>query len=1094
MPGPRVADVTFLVHRAERADLLVEGLAELLRVPLADPFAQELVLVPARGVERWLSQRLSHRLGHGPGSGDGVCAGVDFRSPRSLISEILGTREQDPWAPDAVVWPLLRVIDDCAGESWARVLTDHLGYGIEGEEGELRRSRRYSVAHRLARLFSSYADQRPALLDDWSTGRDTDGLDNDLSPDLRWQAELWRRLLDQVKAPGPTERHRAVVTAVRAGQHLDLPPRLSLFGHTRLSQTDAELLAALGEHHDVHLWLPHPSDVLWQGLVGDVVTRLRRDDTSHALIDNPLLASMSRDIREMQGVLERVGAVDAGALVGPSRGDSLLSVMQTDIAASRSPRRDHRGDASVQVHACHGPARQVEVLREVLLGLLQDDPTLQPRDILVMCPDIEAYAPLLTAAFGTGDAVAGAHPGHGLRVQLADRSPAQTNPLLDVVAKILDLADGRVEATRVLDLLATEPVSRRFGFFENDFETINRWIADAGIRWAWDEDGREAFGLGKVVQNTWRFGLDRVLAGVALSDDSRIYVDRALPLDDVSSTSIALAGRLAEAIDRLRSLTIELTGSHPVSHWLTTISDGLGDLAEPAHGEEWQVAQVHRELASMTAAATGDTELVLRLGDVRSMLHSQLGGRPTRANFRTGTLTICTLTPMRSVPHRVVCLLGIDDQVFPRSSSVDGDDVLGRDPVVGERDVRAQDRQLFLDAVIAAEETLVITYTGFNESTGETRPPSVPLREFIDAAAMTAPGYDGLVRAHHSQFFHVDYLRGDTPFSFDRQAPAAARATLTERQAPPALLDLRLARPEEDEILLDDLRETLTDPVRSFLKHRLGVRLPRAEDELSDAIPIEVGGLEEWAVGERLLRETLEGRPVPEIRSREWRRGTLPPGQLGVATMRRVAQSVQPLASEFESTTQGRTARQVDIDVQLPDRRRVVGTVGGVYENRIVRVSYSRLKGKQRIEAFLFQAAAAATHSTGLWVARSIGRHESPAAGAGAILTVTNDLIAEPLVALAELVAIRDAMLMRPVPLMPNTSWTDVSFRGSSYEKNDELRKVWGSECRAPEMQLLFGHRPTLAEAQELLDDDSQPLLRTLGRRLWAPIRRVERR
>ena len=123
-------------------------------------------------------------------------------------------------------------------------------------------------------------------------------------------------------------------------------------------------------------------------------------------------------------------------------------------------------DRTLQVHACHGPERQVEVLREVLVGLLADDPTLEPRDVLVMCPDIEDYAPLISATFGLADDDGDEtrHPGHRLRVRLADRSLRQTNPLLAIVAALLELADARVTASQVLDLAASTPVRRRFRF------------------------------------------------------------------------------------------------------------------------------------------------------------------------------------------------------------------------------------------------------------------------------------------------------------------------------------------------------------------------------------------------------------------------------------------------------------------------------------------------------------------------------------------------------------------------------------------------------------------------------------------------------
>ncbi len=286
------------LHRAERTDVLADGLGALLAEPLPDPFAEELVLVPARGVERWLSQRLSHVLGRRHGSRDGVCAGVVFRSPGSLIAEITGTADMDtgdPWSPEAMTWPLLDVIDCSLDEPWCATLAKHLGhFDINADEAELRKGRRYAVARRLAGLFASYVRQRPELLVDWLEGKP-----GDLDTDLAWQPELWRALVAAVPADPPHIRHQKTVARLREGP-ADLPSRLSLFGHTRLACTDIELLDALATHHDLHLWLPHPSDELWQALAGLHGAIARRDDTSHRAVGHPLLATLGRDLRELQ--------------------------------------------------------------------------------------------------------------------------------------------------------------------------------------------------------------------------------------------------------------------------------------------------------------------------------------------------------------------------------------------------------------------------------------------------------------------------------------------------------------------------------------------------------------------------------------------------------------------------------------------------------------------------------------------------------------------------------------------------------------------------------------------------------------------------
>ncbi len=1084
--------MSFLLHRAPGSDQLADGLAELLRDPLPDPFEQELVLVPAKGIERWLSQRLSHRLGHGEGQEDGVCAGVQFRSPGSLVAQVLGTRDHDVWSPDQLAWPLLRVIDGVAGEPWARVLSEHLGHGIDDdEEAQLRRGRRYAVARRLAGLFAAYAVQRPQLLTDWEGGGSGDGAGARLELDLAWQPMLWRRLLAEVGEPSPVVRHARAVQSLRSGTiELELPARLSLFGHTWLSRSEAELLRALGEQRDVHLWMPHPSEALWQSLIDASPPVWRRDDHSHVGLPHPLLAAMGRDVRETQGVLLGVGATSGQSLPTRDRPATVLGHLQADVAANRAPSPSGFEDASVQVHACHGPARQVEVLREVLLGLLADDPTLEPRDILVMCPDIENYAPLITGAFGLGEAVAGSHPGHRLRVMLADRSPTQTNPLLGVLAKLLDLSDGRAEASRVLDLLATDPVRRRFGLTEDHLETITRWVTRSGVRWAWDQGGRERYGLAAFQQNTWRFGLDRVLTGVALSDDSHLWLGPTLPLDDVSTTDIALAGRLAEAVDRLQALTAQLSGTHSVEHWLRVLREGVEQLADVPRGEEWQIAQLHRELAGLAGAgleAPGQdgSTLELRLPDVRALLDSQLGGRPTRANFRTGTLTVCTMTPMRSVPHRVVCLLGVDDGVFPRGGAIDGDDVLARLPMVGERDLRSQDRQLFLDAIMAAGEHLVITYTGFHEATGQRRPPAVPVREFLDVAARTTSGT--IEHAHKSQAFHPDYLSAPAPISFDPDAASAARAAAGPRTPPVPLHELELGPAARGDIELRDLIDTVTSPVRAFLRRRLELDLPREQDEVADSMPVSLDGLETWQVGDRILQEFLLGRSLDDALQMEWRRGTMPPGRFGWKQTQDVARGAGPLAEMFESATQGVPARVREISVDLGDGRRLVGGVAGLHDNRLVRVGYSRLKAKQRLEVWVSLVALGAA-APGSWVARAIGRAAQGDAPARATYSAPED----PRQVLRDLVALHDLALTRVLPLNAETGRLCAQTQKSSrpaWMLERDLQDLWRQENRAVELQVAWGRRPTwqdLTAAPALAP--GQHLFGELSQRLWGPV------
>ena len=1054
---PRLTDVTLHLHTGERTDLLADALGALLASPLADPFAKEVVVVPARGVERWLTQRLSHRLGVGARGGDGVCAGVDFVSPHSLESLLLRRGDHDPWAPDELVWGVLKTIDECVGEPGFDSLSRHLGHGDTTPYGDLRRSRRYSVARRLAGLFASYASQRPGLLADWSHGHNTDGAGAELAADLHWQAELWRRLTPHVDAATPDVRLADTLDQLRRGGDLDLPPRLSLFGHTRLRASEVSLLAALGEVREVHLWLPQTSIRRWDELAplaaqGPV---RRRADRTARQAGHPLLASLGRDSHEVRRSLgER--AVESPGLCAPAAPPTLLGWLQHDLRANapaapatRSSRQLAADDRSVQVHACHGTARQVDVLREVLVGLLESDHTLEPRDIVVMCPDIESYAPLISAAFGLGDVAdhTTGHPAHELRVRLADRSPGATNPLMTLAATLVDLVDARLTATQVIDLASHETVRARFGFDDDALERISRWVGESAVRWGLDAHDRGRFGL-SLPDNTWFSGLRRVLLGAALSGEDHRVVGGTLPVDDVGAGDLELLGRFVEFVDRLQ---VFLTAAHRAASaedWSTAIGQAVDALGTVALADTWQQAQVHRELARIKAAeAVGGT--ALRHADVRALFRDRLRGRPTRSNFRTGTLTVCTMVPMRSVPHRVVCLVGLDDGVFPRGATIDGDDVLGRDPLTGERDPRAEDRQLLLDAICSATETLVVTYSGRGEHTGESRPPAVPLGEVLSALDATAaePVRDRVLVQHPLQPFDEDNLIPGrlgvpTPFSFDRTALDGATAARDPEPAVRTLVPTPLPTLPAGDVSLADLRDFLTHPARAFFRSRLRVGVASETKEVKDTIPIALDNLEQWAVGDRIIRDLLAGIAPHDSMLAEQMRGLLPPGELGRTVLTEIVGRVRPLYERAAALRGTAWAHSVDVVIELGEGRRLTGTVGDLFDTVQVTLTYSNLGPKQRLSGWLDALALAAGRPDSAWTVHTIGKHT-----AGTQLSTIGPLDQQQALDwLRDLVALRDLGLREPLPMPLRTTSAFAErwrLRGNLPAADDRARNAW---------------------------------------------------
>lgn len=1088
------------LHRAERTDLLADGLGALLADPPPDPFASELVLVAARGMERWLSQHLSHVLGSRGANGDGVCAGVAFRSPRSLIAEITGTANADPWSPEAMTWPLLEVIDARYDEPWCRPLATHVGhFDTDAAEAELRSGRRYAVARRLAGLFASYARQRPGLLAGW-----LDGDLGDVDGDLAWQADLWRALVAAVPADPPHVRHEQTVARLTEGP-ADLPPRLALFGHTRLACTDVQLLAALATHHDLHLWLPHPSAKLWQALTGVHGAVPRHQDTSGRAAKHPLLRTLGRDLRELQRALPAIPTTDE-FVGGATKPDTLLGWLQSDIAANTmrpAGRRLAVSDRSLQVHACHGRARQVDVLREVLLGLLEDDPTLEPRDIVVMCPDIESYAPLIVAGFGLGEVAGAGHPAHRLRVKLADRALAQTNPLLGVAAELLGIAGTRATASQVLNLAQAAPVRARFGFTDDDLDVITDWVRQSNIRWGFDPQHRRPYGLDHFLHNTWRFGLDRILTGVAMSDDSRAWLDTALPLDDVGSNQVELAGHLAEYVARLHHVVEGLSGAKSLTDWLAALTEGVFLLARC--DDEWQHAQLQQEFADIRTQAGPRASTLLRLPDVHALLDEHLAGRPTRANFRTGTLTVCTMVPMRSVPHRVVCLIGLDDGVFPRHSAPDGDDVLARTPVTGERDVRSEDRQLLLDAISSATETLVITYTGADEHTGHPRPPAVPLAELLDTLDGTtvAPVRQQVVTRHPLQPFDrknvtPGALVDGKPFTFDPTALGAAEAATGKRCTPAAFISDRLPEPPPSDVTLADLLDFFKDPVKGFFR-TLDVTLPWDVHSVADEMPVEIDALQAWTVGDRMLRDILRGMHPDVAANAEWRRGALPPGRLGVRKAKEILAGARELARAALPYL-AVDGRAYDVDIDLGRGRRLTGTVAPVYGKHLVLVTYSKLAAKQVLSSWIGLVALAAARPDQDWAALCIGRGNSKNRIVSRVFVPPPD----PVAVLRDLVSLYDAGRREPLPLPLKTSYAWAQARQDGNDPYAAGREKWQSnkfrdgEDREPAHVRVWGDQPSFGvlvgaphPGEELTGEDTR--LGALAARLWLPLLGAER-
>jgi exodeoxyribonuclease V gamma subunit len=1082
----------FYVHRADRADRLLGSLADILANPLEDPFTTELVAVPTRGIERWLSQQLSASLGARE-HGDGVCANVAFPSPRELVDELIATvtgiaPEQDPWSPRRLLWPLLETIDEQLSEPWLDMLCAHL----DNARGE--RSRRLRVARHLASLYDRYALYRPELVNGWLSS----------APDEHWQARLWRHLRLRLDCPGPAERLQSACEALRAHPDLTaLPARISLFGLTSLPVRHLEVLRSLADSgRDVHLFVSAPSSAAWQQIT-DVLDQgappLRAELPNALLPHNALLASWGRDGRELQLVL-RSGAGQIQEADHEREDDeprTLLERVQADIRADRPPAAGGDVDASLQIHACHGPARQVDVLRDAILHALSEDDTLEPRDVIVMCPDIERFAPLIEATFGAGtledpeDLGTPASPTAELRVRLADRSLRETNPLLGVLARLLELAGARITASEVLDLADREPVRQRFRFTSEEMTRLGEWAGALGARWGFDGEHRARYGLEGVAQGTWAAALDRLLLGVAIGGEEPRLMNGAVPYDDVDSSSIDLAGRFAEYLERLKAIVEDFAGCRPLAAWLNSAADATDAICQAAGASTRHRLELGRLLGLVLEEAATDgvtSQAPLDVADFAALLGERLAGRPTRANFRTGHLTVCTLQPMRSVPHRVVCLLGLDDTVFPRRSARDGDDLLLVDPRVGERDPRSEDRQILLDALMATSQRLIVTYTGNDERTNAERAPAVPIAELLDAVRRTTDGGDVVVRHPLQPFDPVNFESGRLgatgSWSFDEMNLLGARALISERTESPPFMPRTLPLPEHRDLIeLERLISFLGHPVQGFLRQRLGIGVDVRALQIEDGLPLEPSPLERWEVGRRLLAARLAGIPEPDALAVERARDSLPPGLIGEQYLTGIAAVVERVISAAGDVLDlDGEPQTLDVRVPLADGRLIAGTISGLHGDVVQHVGFSRISPQQRLGAWTRLLVLTSAFPQRRFSVSSVGRARKSAsprfsvtiahASCPAILDSAAERTHWARAELDKLIDLFDRGMREPLPLFRETS-TELAEApvDTAHQRAD---KAWTSEFEHPREDSDPEHRRVLEGQRsftELLGD-----------------------
>lgn len=1054
------------LYSAGRARPLAGRLAEVLSTEPADPMSPEWLAVPSDGMRRWLMLELAGQLGSsGPDVTDGVAANIERAYPGTLRSCVLNAGNDgdgtDPWSIDRLVWSVLAAVESNDGDP-----------GLTAFLSRPPGASRYAAARRVADLFDRYHLHRPGMIRAWAAGKQVDGTGRPLAEHAAWQPHLWELVRAEVGEPSPPERLPELLDRLRAGDlELDLPRRLIMFGFTLLPGGGfLELARAVAEQRDVHLFLLEACHLDAGRLTRGVPRplhggqRLRSADPTAALTDHPLVRSWGRLHRETSLLL---ADAQADGLTAPERVDEAVDVppatvlgrlqrgIRKDASTTVAPAFDP-SDRSVQFHACFGPVRQVEVLRDALCHLLAETSTgLTEDDVLVLCPALDRFAPLIEAAFGRSADPTG-RPGGGegatgtdsgsprLRYRIADRSIRSTNPVLGAAAALAELVAGRFEATDVLDFISLEPVRERSGFDDEDLATIAEWVGATNVRWGLDAEHRVRFGLPRTIAtNTWRAALDQLLVGTAVSDTGLMLAIGGVAPHGVEGGDVETLGRFAELVSHLGGLATAAEFPRPIAEWVEMVRHVCGAVFATARDGAWQMEALQRVfrdvLESATAAGLVST-VPLEYVDVRRLFEERLDAMVGRPDFFRGGITFTSMTPLRWIPFRVVCLLGMDQSAFAVEAAA-GEDLIASSPREGDRDPRGEMRQSLLEAVLAAGDHLVVVRDGHDVRTNQKIPRAVPAAELFDSVLSTVepdqrPAFEQHLEIEHPRHpfdercFEVGALIGGKPWGFDRTDLEGAEARRRRTHRAEEFLARPLGQSDSTVVDLADLHAFFKNPAEAFLTQRLGARLPWSEERLSALLSVELRDLDAWRVGSRMLEARLAGVELDTWGRAERARGTLPPGVLEGQATAALDRVVESMVAAARRCGVGRgPAEPFEVEVDLADGTRIVGLVPLRLPRATpgpARITYSRTRPTHRLAAWLDLMALVGSDPTRSWRSVAIAR------SASSKVTVPDVVDLRPLPnegrsrardALAVVVDCYRRGMREPIPLFPQLSY-----------------------------------------------------------------------
>ncbi len=997
------------IHHSNSLETLAGRLADRLSGSLEDLFQPEVIVVPNPGMARWIAHELSQR--------NSICANTEFPLPASFFWQVLVA-----WKPladasslsdkEILLWRIQGLLSELIGTQPFSPLD---GYLAQGDSD----SKSLQLSGRIADLFDQYLVFRPEMLLAWEKGEEQ-----------HWQAILWRRLF---AAEEHSHRAKLLDQLLRSMNQSSptpgmLPQRIFLFALSALAPVYMQILGGLAQHLELHLFYLNPCQEYWADLVDEHGMAYRRaaarraglaDPTGLLDVGNPLLASLGHAGQVFLDQLLELEAEHCDQFVVPV-GKTLLRQLQLDVleltdARQQSPNRVFADDQSLQLHSTHTRLREVQVLRDRLLRMFDDLDGLEPRQIIVMAPDIDLYAPYIEAVF------ADSADQTSIPWSIADRRLGSEQPLLQAFMTLLQLPRSRLPASELLSLLQVPAIGRCFQLDEEGLDRVRGWVHESGIRWGGDAAMRAGLQLPEEDANTWSFGLKRLFLGYAMPADADAQpFEEVLPYVDLEGSDLQYLGALQTFVQRLNRWREHLSSSHTLVEWRKWINQLLSDFFMAGENEQGVIQQLRNHMDELVRhSGEADFNEAVSVDVIRLLLKPVVEDTQAGLRFATGGVTFCNMLPMRSIPFRVVCLMGMNGTDFPRDQARLSFDLMAQRPRRGDRCRRRDDRYLFLEALLSAADVFYMSYIGNDVRDNSVKVPSVVVSELLDYLDQ---GYsvpeaelvsDQLVIHHPLQPFSQRYFdkQDERLFSYARHWLDAAR-TQTDEQIPP-FIEEQLGAPDEALRVLDmeDLIRFLINPARAFLIQRLYLRIAGDDELTNDAEPFDAEGLERYQLRQSLLARMLTGKHHSQVQRCLRGEGILPHGMPGDLLLQEQIEVAEPFLKRV-GKRDGESLKPLQLDLELAEYR-LQGSLRNLYDHGLVVYRLGKLRAKDQLDIWVRHLLLNALRPTGV---------ESVSQYIAEDCTLSLQPVENPQTFLLELLELRWQGLTMPLPFFPESA------------------------------------------------------------------------